>query len=286
MSSMLIACASPAATPTAAPSPSVAPSAAVTAPAGPSITVRSTDVIAGVSVTDLSFDGGRPTDAYLVAPESVPAHSARGILWFHWLESGAANSNRTEFLDEAQALAASDGVVSLLVDGSFPWKEDPSGIDHDRSAIEVELTMLAAAHELLLAQPAVDPTRTALVGHDFGAMYESVLFSRNPRPHALVMMAPTARWADWYLRYWHIADDPNTYRAAMAPLDPVAALAGGGGRPVLLQFATLDQFVPAEVADEISGAAGPSAERHDYETGHGLDETARTERDAWLLANL
>jgi predicted esterase len=249
-------------------------------------TLRSTETNAGVSVTDLTFDGGRPTDAYLVAPDGAAPGAARGILWFHWLETGAPTSNRSEFLEETRALAARDGVVSLLVDGTFPWSERPESIEHDRQAIEAELTMLARAYEVLLAQPAVDPARTGLVGHDFGAMYESVLFGRDPRPRLLVMMAPTARWADWYLRYWRVADDPDQYRDALAPLDPVTALAGGGSRPILLQFAKHDQYVPAEIAAEINAAAGTAAERHDYETGHELDEAARIDRDAWLIARL
>ncbi|MEP7360359.1 MAG: hypothetical protein ABI744_02155 [Chloroflexota bacterium] len=241
-----------------------------------------------VNTTDLTFDGGRPTDAYLVAPADESARSGRAILWFHWLEGGAPTSNRTEFLDEAKALAASDGIVSLLVDGTFPWKETPSGIEHDKTAIEAELTMLAAGYELLLTQPGVDPARTALVGHDFGSMYSSVLFSRDARPKLLVMMAPTARWADWNLRYWNITDDADQYRATMAPLDPVTALAdaAASGRKVLLQFANSDQYVPTQVADEIAIAAGPNATRQDLDTGHEMNDQARTDRDAWLLANL
>jgi predicted esterase len=289
MSLFVIACASPAATPTPAPTAQVTPApTASTAPtsAAPSFSVRSTNTANGVSVTDLSFDGGRPTDAYIVAPDGAAAHSARGILWFHWLESGAPTSNRTEFLDEAKALAASDGVVSVLVDGTFPWHEAPTSIEHDKAAVQADLTMLSAAYELLLAQPAVDPARVALVGHDYGAMYSAALFAADDRPAALVVMASTAHWADWNLRYWHIADDPDAYRTALAPYDLVTSLAGGGGRPVLLQFATLDQYVPADVATTITAAAGPTAERHDYEAGHELNEAARTERDAWLIAHL
>jgi predicted esterase len=241
-----------------------------------------------VNTTDLSFDGGRPTNAYLVAPADESARSGRAILWFHWLETGAPTSNRTEFLAEAKALAASDGIVSLLVDGKFPWKESPSGIEHDQAAVEAELTMLAVGYELLLAQPGVDAARTALVGHDFGSMYSSVLFSRDARPKLLVMMAPTARWADWYLRYWNITDDADQYRATMAPLDPVTALADAApsGRKVLLQFASLDQYVPSEVANEITTAAGPNVTRQDFDTGHDMNDEARTERDAWIIANL
>lgn len=289
------------ASPTAAPTPSdassIAPSIAPTLPASlppsaapsapvPSFEAITTETVDGVTVTDLIFDGGRPSDAYLVVPDGAAAGSAAGVLWFHWLESGAPNSNRTEFLEEAKALAASDGVVSLLVDGTFPWRERPESTEHDKAAIDAEVAMLTAAYELLLSRPEVDQSRTALAGHDFGAMYSSVLFSRDQRPRALVMMAPTARFADWYLRYWPITDDPDQYRAVMAPLDPVTTLPGGGGRPVLLQFATGDRFIPAEVADEIEAAAGATAERHDYDASHELNEEAQADRDEWLLAHL
>ncbi len=288
MSFLVLACA------TQAPSPTPPPTAPPTAPPTPPLTAAPTSspapsaLMVTVSTTDLSFDGGRPTDAYLVAPADESARSGRAILWFHWLEGGAPNSNRTEFLAEAKALAASDGIVSLLVDGTFPWKEAPSGTEHDQTAIEAELTMLAAGYELLLSQPGVDPARTALAGHDFGSMYSSVLFSRDARPKLLVMMAPTARWADWYLRYWNITDDADGYRATMAPLDPVTALADAApsGRKVLLQFANQDQYVPSDVAAEITAAAGANATRQDFDTGHEMDEEARTARDAWILANL
>ncbi len=69
---------------------------------------------------------------------------------------------------------ASRGVTSILVDGSFPWHEDPESIAHDTAALDADLAMLSSAYEALLARPEVDPARTALVGHDFGSMYESV----------------------------------------------------------------------------------------------------------------
>ncbi|MDL2334849.1 MAG: hypothetical protein QFC55_02310 [Chloroflexota bacterium] len=280
MAFLVFACASPAPIPTLTP-PSSSPGLSPTA-AAPSATP-----IVTVNTTDLSFQsGGRTTAAYLVAPADAAPGSARGILWFHWLETGAPTSNRTEFLDEAKALAASDGSVSLLVDGTFAWKDAPSGIEHDKTAVEADLAMLDAAYDLLLAQPAVDPARTALVGHDYGAMYSAALFAANERPVALVVMASTAHWADWNLRYWPITDDADAYRAALAPYDLVTSLAGSGGRPTLLQFASLDQYVPADIADEITAAAGPGVTRQNFDTGHELTQEARTERDAWLLANL
>ena len=246
----------------------------------PSFSARSSTTTDGVTVTDLSFDGGQPTDAYLVAPASAKKGSAAGIVWFHW-SNGDATSNRTEFLDEATQIAP-QGVVSLLVDGVFPWKDMPSSTDHDLAALQAEVEMLGKARDLLGAQPAVDPARIALVGHDFGAMYSSDLFGQDQSIAALVMMTPTARWADWFLKYWPIADDPASYQAAMAPYDPVTALGNANGRPILLQFGQNDQYVSADTAQEITDAAGASAERKDYAAPHQLDDTARADRDAWL----
>ncbi len=234
---------------------------------------------------DISFDGGRTSDAYLVLPDGAAPGSLAGIIWFHWLEPSAPNSNRTEFLDEARALAAR-GVASLLVQGIFPWQDQPQSLEHDRAALEAELTMLRRARDLLSAQPQVDRQRLALVGHDFGAMYSAVLFGEDQSFKALVMMTPTARWSDWFLRYWSIAGDPQTYSAGLADLDPVTALGGADGRPVLLQVGDSDQFVPSDVATEIATAAGAGAEQHTYQAGHALNETATQQRDDWLAGIL
>jgi fermentation-respiration switch protein FrsA (DUF1100 family) len=99
----------------------------------------------------------------------------------------------------------------------------------------------------------------------------------------MVMMAPTARWADWFYRYWDISDPEDEYLAAMAGLDPVTWLPLAAPRPVLLQFAEHDDYVPASVAAEISTAAGSSAESRTYAgAGHALNEEAMTDRDTWL----
>jgi predicted esterase len=150
------------------------------------------------------------------------------------------------------------------------------------AAIEREVRMTRAALELLLARPEVDAERLAAVGHDFGGMYLTILFGLDARLDALAVMAPTARWGDWFLRYWPIDDPADAYSAATAPLDPVTWLAAGNGRPILLQFASEDEYVPAEVATEIAAAAGSGAEAATFETGHEMNEDARRARDGWL----
>jgi len=177
---------------------------------------------------------------------------------------------------------AASGVASLLVQGSFPWQEDPDSIAHDVPAIEAEVRMLRVALTLLATRPEVNPEHLAVVGHDFGGMYQSIFFGADHHLDALVLMAPTARWADWFYRYWGISDSEADYLAAMAPLDPVTWLPEADGRPVLIQFASNDQYVPQAVADEIIAAAGPTAEARSYKADHHLNEEARAARDAWL----
>jgi predicted esterase len=251
----------------------------------PASTARGKETAGGVTVTDLAFDGGEigESEAYLVAPADGGGGPA--ILFFHWLEGGAPTSNRTEFLDDARGLAHR-GVTSLLVQGTLPWRERPASIEHDRKLIEREVAMLRRAVELLLAQPGVDPARLVGVGHDFGGMYLTLLFGVERRIAALVLLAPTARWADWFTAYWRLEDAAEDYAAALAPLDPIEWLALADGRPVLLQFASDDEYVPAEVAAEISAAAGTSAEARIYAAGHALSEEARIDREAWLADRL
>ena len=234
-----------------------------------------------VIVEDISVDRAA-LPAYLVRPDNAAPQSAPGIVFFHWVEYGSPTSNRTEFLEEAKALAE-DGVVSILVDGSFPWHEAPESIAHDTAALDADLEMVRKAYSALLAQPAVDPARTMFVGHDFGSMYQSVVFAEDERPLALVMMAPTARWADWFAKYWRITDDPSAYAAALEPYDPVTALPKVVDRPILLQFADNDQYVSGDVADEIASAAGANAVVHRYDAGHDLEnEQAHADRVAWV----
>ena len=73
-----------------------------------------------VTVRDITFSPvpGSKVKAYLVVPRGNGPFA--GILWVHWL--GEEKSNRTQFLDEAVALAPK-GAVSLLVDAMWSAPE-------------------------------------------------------------------------------------------------------------------------------------------------------------------
>ena len=233
-----------------------------------------------MTVVDLSFGAeGDETDAYLVKPALRRAGSRHRLLPLGRVRQPDLEPHR---VPGGGADLARRGAVSLLVDGRFPWKATPTSIAHDVPAVEADALMLRHAVDLLAAQPEVDAERMALVGHDFGAMYSSIVFGADPSLDGMVMMAPTARWGDWFVRYWEIADPAPDYQAAMAPLDPVTWLPEADGRPMRLQFASDDQYVPEAVADEIAAAAGSSAEVTTYQTGHPLNDEARADRAAWL----
>src|SRR5918997_2066207 len=135
---------------------------APSAPSPPVVDRSDPDVVvADVTISD--------TDAFLVEPREGGRGAA--TLFLHWFDTEAPDGNRTQFLDEAAALARNHGVVSLLPQGRFPWSADPVDADSDAARIRGELEVNRACVDLLAARPDVDAKRIGLVGHDFGAMH-------------------------------------------------------------------------------------------------------------------
>lgn len=238
------------------------------------------------TIRDITFDGGHgPVKAFLITP--APARDSHaGILYTHWL-GHPETTNRTEFLHEAVALAH-EGAISVLVDAMWSapkWYEQRVPEEDYAHAIR-QVIELRRALDLLLAQPGVDPKRIAYVGHDFGAMYGAVMGGVDHRPTTYVLMAGTPHFIDWFLFSRQPKDLPS-YRAQLAPLDPVNFVAALAPAPVFFQFAAHDEYVSADAAARFYAPARPRKQTATYDAGHDLQKSEVTaDRITWLMRTL
>lgn len=235
----------------------------------------------GATIDDVVLDpGGQAVEAFVVAPANGRARA--GILFLHWL--GEHRSDRTQFLDEAVDLAAL-GVRSVLPAGRLPWLVPPTDATADVEKIETEVRREAAALDALTSGlPAKAPI--ALVGHDFGAMSGSVLLSRESRIKAAVLIAANPRWADWFLPFWKIEGDRFDYARALAPLDPIEAIATVD-RPLLFQFSQRDYYIAPMSAVRFARAAKREPTLEWYEADHAMrSRKARAGRLEFLRREL
>jgi cephalosporin-C deacetylase-like acetyl esterase len=240
-----------------------------------------------VTVQQLTYaqlDGTRNA-ATLVTPASAGAAARPAILFLHWYEPPRPTSNRTEFLAEAIELASS-GVVSLLVD--TPWTREnwfptrEAARDYEFT-VQMTKNVRRAVDALLAAQPGIDKTRVALVGHDFGAMWGALAAAADPRVTHFVYMAGTRSFTDWYLfTPKKEGAEKDAFVARLAPLDPIAALSRISPRPILLQFGSRDSFVKNEAAAAMADAVTGPKTMKTYDFEHELTYQARVDRIAWI----
>jgi dienelactone hydrolase len=224
-------------------------------------------------VEDVVFTGpdGLDVEAYLVRPAASSAGDSRGpgVVMWHWLDSEAPDGNRTQYLDEAAELAAF-GTVSLLPQGRFPWQFAPDNAVNDAAAVRGEVARLRAGLDLLASRPDVDPQRLGIVGHDFGGMLAAVAAADGTPLCALVIVAATPRWGDWFLPFWQIVDDRIEYLRAMRPLDPIERIGEARATSILFQFAERDFYIAPMTAREFARAAPDGSAFELYDTGHDM----------------
>lgn len=210
------------------------------------------------------------------------------ILFIHWYEPEARDSNRSQFVSEAEELARK-GVICLTVetlwsDPDFFLKRTQA--DDPGNSIE-EVVNLRRFIDFLSQQPKMDPKRFACVGHDFGGMYGVLAGSADRRPTHYVIMAATPRFPDWYLYLPKLEGDAReAFINQMAEIDPIMHVSKLTPAPILFQFGNDDFHVPLERADEFFAAAQGPKEMKVYTSGHGLNADATHERTEWLQKQL
>jgi dienelactone hydrolase len=226
-----------------------------------------------------------PVSAYLVKPAGrLPRNSTAGILFLHWL--GQIHNDRSEYLGEAMSLAAR-GVVSVLPQGYFPWVPDPDGTAADVERVTDQVAAMRRALDRLVAVRGVDRSRIAVVGHDYGAMYGSLLADRDRRVSTLVLEAPDSTWGNWFATFWlglegEARDD---YLALFAGLDPVDHTARLGSN-VLFQWAGEDIFITPEVQAAFAKSSPEAKVELFPNADHLLTDAAQASRDAFLAQKL
>jgi dienelactone hydrolase len=259
------------------------------------VQVVSTRTAGRAVISDVTFVARpeRPAErvaAYIVAP-AAPASAAdlAGVLWVHWL-GNPQTTNRTEFLDEATALA-SQGVVSVLVDAMWArprWYRDRS-LDEDYANAVGQVVALRRSLDLLVAQPGVDRARIGLVGHDYGGMFGAIAAGVDGRPRTQVVVAATASLLDWAFFYGKQPSSMDRYRREHQALSLCDHLAASERTSVLFQFAERDEYVTAARAQALfAAAAGPKQMMVYGRAGHDMiaPPAIRVDRTAWLVREL
>lgn len=245
----------------------------------------SSELGSNVTVKDIRYTStvdGKPIHAYLVQPTSSPQTTHPGILYIHWYEPESKNSNRTQFLDEAVMLARENGVVSLLPETMWSeptWYRQGRTLDTDYQDAMNQVINLRRALDVLLAQPQVDANRIAYVGHDFGAMYGSLLMGVDKRPKAYVLIAGASDFNHWML-FGVAPDRPGLedYKAKMEDFAPTKFVAQAAPAPIFFQFGTEDFYTPAEDVFAFFRAASDPKGCRLYVTGHPMD-TSQIQED-------
>ena len=224
--------------------------------------------------------------AELFHPEADGSYPA--ILYVHWYEPPSPNSNRSQFVEEAKEMTRA-GAVCLLIetlwsDPDFFTKRTQA--DDIQNSVE-EVANIRRAIDLLLSQPNVEANRFVLVGHDFGGMYGVLVGSIDQRPTHYVVMAATPRFPDWYLYAPKFEGEPReTFIRQFFELDPITHVPNLSPAAVLFQFGTNDPHVSKEGAEEFFNAAKAPKDVKWYDSRHGLNEVATTDRKNWLKKSL
>jgi dienelactone hydrolase len=243
----------------------------------------------GARVATLSFtDASVPRKALLVRPlQECAPHACAGILFVHWLEPEAPNSNPAEFLAEAETLAQ-EGVISVLPETMWTDKEwfNKRNPDDDFAASARQVKDLRIALDTLAQMTGVDPQRLGYVGHDFGMMFGAILAGSDSRLRAVALQAGTTQLSDWFLLGRKLdAPAREAVVERLRPLAPETCIKGFHGA-LLLQFGRTDPYVPLEKAWAFALAANDPKDVRFYDCGHAMNAAAQTERVAWLRTEL
>jgi dienelactone hydrolase len=250
-----------------------------------------------VSVHDISYaspKGGR-VPAYLVVPSGKGPFAA--VIWGHWYWANSEAKNRSEFLDEAVALAPS-GVVSLLTTGPIarPGHVEDKNPVSDRQAVELvqQIVDMRRGLDLLIARKDIDVKRIAYVGHSYNAAVGAILSGVDKRFKAFVLMAGglsdlVDKKSEEYKQFREKVgpEKLDAFEAKYGWLDPGRFVSGAAPAFVFLQYGTKDDpFLSRERVAEYAANVSTPKRLAWYDAPHSLNAAARKDRIAFLVEQL
>ncbi len=114
-----------------------------------------------------------------------------------------------------------------------------------------------------------------------------VAAAEEDRLRALVLIAATPRWGDWFLPFWPIEEDRIDYLRAIRSLDPIECIGKAAPAAVLMQFGRRDFFIAPMSGLEFRGAAPEGTELKPYDAEHDMRlPEIRADRRAFLARHL
>ncbi len=249
----------------------------------------------GVKIHDITYASpkGGVVPAYLVVPDGKGKFAA--ILWGHWMMPKSPTANRTEFLNDAVAIAPA-GVVSLLIDAPYVrpgFKPDPNPLgSQDSEVTQQQVIDLRRGLDLLLARSDVDPKRVAFVGHSFDAECGAILDAVDKRFAAFVFMGDPVSVREIVL----LSDRPDIVQFRKSvPMDKLEAYLDAnrwtdpgtyaphlGPAPAFFQYGTHDEFVPVDTARHFFESSSGPKQMKFYDSTHALNAQARHDRYEFL----
>ncbi|MCU1268343.1 MAG: hypothetical protein JWM21_4661 [Acidobacteria bacterium] len=250
----------------------------------------------GTAIYDIAYASpkGGEVPAYLVVPTGRGPFAA--VIWGHWYWSNSPARNRTEFLEEAVALAPS-GVISLLTDGPIARpghveNEDPLN-DQRMLDLVQQIVDMRRGVDLLLARRDVDPKRIAYVGHSYNATVGGFLSGIDRRFKAFVLMAgglsdEVALKTPEFQAYRQKigAERFDVFQKKYYWTDPGKYVSHAAPAFVFLQFATQENFLNADRARQFEAIVSQPRRFKLYDAPHALNAEARRDRLGFLAEQL
>jgi cephalosporin-C deacetylase-like acetyl esterase len=244
----------------------------------------------------LQLDDKSEVLAFLVKPKAKGKYP--GVVFLHWLENHAENSNKLEFLPMAISLAEKNNIVSILPDAFWSttpekFKENPvmwwkTEFQHDFELNKRQLLDLLQVIDFFESLDIVDKNNIGFCAHDFGAMFGTLLANYKPNFKTYVLMALTGKFSDWY-RFGNkleTIDEFLSYTKKLSEFDPVSNIDKINENSIYFQFALNDFYVSVEKAFELMEKAKKPYKVSWYKTGHGMNQSSFVDAEKWLIEKL